>query len=555
MSNKKSNILSTFTSGTGVSENDITPVGIDLYHKAGVAGEIDSSMFIGSGIIMSGTTETYEEMVNFSVSPGYIYFGDREYYLFNNKYTQVSIAVPSGNVYVVPLKEIPDGIKPIYVDDLYYLGKEEKIIYGASPIILHTHQANTLQQIGVPYDTIISSKYGISGQMGYRINYESNPSGEIISGEVSNYPWYFSPIERFAKTYEYWRDDNSLISIDNYYYDFNSNSIIINEDVSNQEIAIEFEGTNEPLITGLDLSPLVTYPETSIISLSSSENFEEEIPGSINLHITKKRLRNETITIIAEVLSSAGNRLPNTNVDFYIERPDLEIAGEVPVPLIGHRVIYNNDFCIDRIEAPEAEIREAGLLVSNTRRINGEAYLPGVGFLTDIDYVDDNENIVGYSFSKKTDDMGFSHILYHVPSGIVSTTDISIKAIAGSVSKSEKVVLLSDNTINHYVTSDYNRDIWSLNSGTINDNTLTIPLLSGCISPSSIEVMPADVFCSLMGTDNNIDMMYPTNFNITNNVPYVDFTTYISGVPFVVKYPMGISNMKLDGRIKYERIY
>lgn len=550
-----------FASGTGVGNNDAIPVGVSLYQQSSTEDEVDETMLVGSGLVLSGITEAYEERVDFYSAPGYIYLGDREFYMYSEKITQVSNAIESGTVLTIPLKDFPDGPRPVYFDDIYKPGEEELITYGPAPIVVRKHPSGILSNLQVPYDQIINSRTGISGQVGYRMEYNTNRSGTVISGEVADFPWYVSPLNRFSKCYEQWRNDD-IISPEFYEYDFATNAILIHPSGNvfssgeiNSEYVTEFEGANEPFMTGLDLSPLVTYPELSIICLSPDEDSKTEEVGSVRMYTAKTRVSNETVTIATEVKSKTGNRMADTTVDLYIERPDMESDIDIPSPLEGEPLYYGPHHSYDKVKLPSAGITEAGSVISTDHRIEGEAYIRAVGYLSGIPESEESIQTVGYHLQATTDDMGVSHIYYVAPSGgVTSTIDLRIRAVAGEVETDSDISLLSSDDEYDIGSEQYGYKEWRYVSGILpQDGLAFIPIISGCVSPSSVTACKADDFSVSVSSGIDPTMALAIEFRNISEHPYVGFNIYQSGIPLVVSYPMNINATKMDGRGIYGR--
>lgn len=558
-----------FLSGTGVGESDAVPVGVSLYKQVASEENIDETMLVGSGIVLSGLVEAYEEKVNFNTVPGYVYLGDREFYMFGDKITQVTKGElsgivedgTSGIVLALRLKEFPDGVRPIYFEDIQSPGEEEEISYGASPIIVRMYPSGTLHDIGVPYDYAISSEEGINGVLGYRMRYDLDPSGTVVSGEVADFPWYMTPLSRFGKMYDPWRND-SLIPPDLYEYDFLTNSILIHpsgESFSsgqlNGEYVVEFEGKNEPFETGLDLSPLTTFPELAIVCLSpTGDNVTEEV-GSLKLYTTKTRVKNERVTIVVEARSKTGNRLGDTDVDFYIERPNMTAGVTLPAILDGKPLYYGPYHAFDEITLPSADIIEDGAIIASDHRIDGKAYLRASGFLSGVPTNGEDLQEVGYRVSAKTDSMGFAHIVYTTPSGgVFSTQDIQIRAKAGDIETITGISLLSEAEDLLLGTDQYEYNTILYVSGIVPMGGLAmVPVISGCVSPSSMTACRVDDFVTTLASDLVPTMAQALSFEVIAGEPYVGFNLYESGVPLVVNYPMHINTTKLDGRSVYGR--
>ena len=548
-----------FISGTGVGDSDLAPAGISLYELGTGEEQYESLMFIGSGIVVSGEVDTYEERVDFSVIPGYFYIGDREFYAYNEKLTQVSHSVQSGEYNVISLMEFPDGPRPSYLDNVLYASSDTvDKDYGPSPIILIAISSGTLEDQDVPLDTVISSKTGINGYRGYRMDYTTNPSGTVISGEIDSYPAYFSPLQRFSKCYEYWREDN-VISPDEYEYDFSSNSIVIHRSgYVDSEFIIEFEGTNEPFTTGLDLSPLVSYPEDSMICLSLSDSVEES-PGSIQIYTSKKRMYNETTTIAMEVKSSTGNRLDGVELDIWLKRSDMTSVG-TSLYREATPLLYESGYVYDSIEMDtgipqQSPVYENELMVANDHRVDGKCWVRGVGYLTVSESYQSDESLngPGYHVTAVTDSMGFAHIQYVAPSGEISTVDLEIEVSAAGITSSEDITLLSKLPEVYNFVEKYYAYEHIFTSGIVNiSGSVDIDVPLRCSSPSSMELYYASDYLASLYSGADPTVYYPSSFIYNEgSLPSVRFSSVEATDIFIVKYLKDINITKLDGRNSY----
>jgi len=552
-------ISNLFTSGTGVGDDDLAPDGVSLYERGSASTQYESLMFLGSGIVLSGDVEEYEERVDFSVVPGYFYLGDREFYAYNEKLTQVSHPVPSGEYNVIELQQFPDGPKPSYLDRILYLSDDvEDKRYGPSPILLSSLASGSLESLDVPLDTVISSTSGVCGGLGYRVDYSYHVSGEVISGEVDNYPGHFSPLQRFSKCYEYWREDDQ-VSPAEYEYDFKTNSVIIHKSGElTDEYIVEFEGTNEPFSSGLDLSTLVSYPENSIICLSTSETVSGEV-GSVQVYTSKKRMYNETVTVSIEVKSINENRLGNIDLDIWLKRKDMTSTG-TDLYREGEPLLYESGYVYDSLEIDtglpqQASVYENELYVSSDHRIGGGCWVRGAGYLiVPGDYQSDTPmSGPGYHVTAVTDDVGFAHVQYIAPSGTLSTIELELEVTAGGVVGSADITLMSELGDVKAFVEDYYLYGYTYTSGeVVSSGDIDIPVPTDCVSPSSMELYYASDYLLDMYDGNDTTAYKPASFIYTEGMaPYVRFESVSPTDAFVIKYPKNVDVTKLDGRNSY----
>ena len=150
----------------------------------------------------------------------------------------------------------------------------------------------------------------------------------VISGEPGDYPGYVSPLNNYEKCYENWFTTN-MLGEHEYFYDIETNSIVFSgtpEDLCKMEVAIHWEGANEPFpISDVNLNPVETLPENGIVCLGPDGLSSEPIT---DIQITSDRstlLGGEYAEIVAVCRSSSGNRIANAKVKCLVDFFDINV--------------------------------------------------------------------------------------------------------------------------------------------------------------------------------------------------------------------------------------
>jgi hypothetical protein len=212
---------------------------------------------------------------------------------------------------------------------------------------------------------------------------------------------------------------------------------------------------------------------------------------------------------------------------------------------------------IDNSLPVQAEVFEDKLFIANSHRIDKECYVRAAGYLTVPEsYRHENENYgPSYHVRTVTDSIGFAHVHYHAPSGVVGSVDISIDIIpsgaVGSVVVSTDITLLSKTREAYYFADEYYFYGYLLDSGEVKTSgevDITVP--SGCVSPSSIELYYIGEFTNSLYDGTDLDPIHPVAFS-SGEPPYVGFEVSDNSAPYMIKYPKDINSTKLDGRNSY----
>ena len=430
----------------------------------------------------------------------------------------------------------------------------------------------------MPPNFPISSEFGINKVIGYTSG-EPDFAGEmtVYSGEIDNWPWYNSPITRFAKTYEYWRDMDYILPIDSYIYDFEYNKIIFMDDTNvsiTGDYIIEYETMNEPFPVGIDFNPLELYPEDLMVCIVCDENIIEEIPKKVTTYASDSNVRDSIVYIGAEVMTEEDNRMESADMLFYINRLNMAATGSEQdnfIPGSGEVVNISDDIAYDYVLIASGDIIENEYVIANGHRINDHAMIRSSGYLKYI-----SGNIPGaYYISGITDDTGFEYISYVAPTVVKTSIDVSILAIAdGLASGNISISLIPDVTESVYAME--NMEISETEVGVVSDweanpdpltvicHDTTYPLFeagtthivvpSGCLSPTSIQLYNAVDYMVGMYSGSIPEFLAPHAFYtsnsqllaVFNNSGNINDTTDV-----IINYIPDLYIAKLDGRVRY----
>lgn len=603
---KKLNIYKEFTFGVGTGEHDLLVTGIS--NREEYQG-IDIDGILGSGEIRETIRNQgdYSQHMSFSITPGYFYVGDRECYAYGRKCTQITHPVyssgsidnpyPSGIMYLA-LTEVPDGMISYALPGIDNPGGKPDTSGGAAPINVSRFEPGVLSAHTPLYDTIIYHDTGVSSLPGYR---EIPETGEFIEGDDPTWPAYCSPLSRFTVFNSYWRENDPMLPPDQYIYDFEYNAIILYDSGTlDHEYIIEFEGLNEPFdITELNISPLESWPENSILCLTLDDTntaFTEE-PYEIVIHTSKTIVQDETIPIFIEVRSITGNRLEGEDIRIRIVRPEIAIHPQQWSS--GNAHYYEGSpyavcssgnisgVIIDAVQFPSGVIYEGNVCIANEHRINNAAYVRSAGYLcypynSDIYLSGSIPEEAGYELVVTTDVNGIGTVWYHAPYTISSSFNIIIRAEIPSNSGiiEELPIALISNTeevcyslpVNDFWTDRYIREHFSISG----EYCVRLPL--DCISPSSAGVISIRDYCQALYSGVTPPYIYPSalfsgcvetsgelflsgDTEYTYSLPWTEHYRYIdvvysdftpsSGEPIVVHYPVNKATTRGDSRDTY----
>jgi len=579
---KVTTIASSFRSGTGVGNRELSPArviaGTSL--SSGAEGDYDTSMLLGNdpGAVESGTVSgeleygSYSESILMHVYPGYFYYGDREFYAFGEKVSLLVSGEPSGDSTVLTLSEFPDGGWDYYDDDADHL-------FGlGTPIIVHKYTSGTVSSLGIPFDTPISSETGINNHLGYRTTQEWQPpaSGEVsgeyvdvvVSGELTGeVPWWFSPLSRFAKTYEYWRDDGVTLSPDQYTYNFEQNTLtLLFSGTPGDEYMVEFEGMNEPFPATVNLSPLMTYPRDSVLCLSPESDIQEN-PYRLVLYTNRRLANNDIIPVHAEVYSRGGNLLSGQVVTFTLSRPTLEIGDTVVTDFTTEPVYNSGALAYDRItDIPSGTVTEQGVIIDLYN--SGETVIRSAGLLDTTanweNYIRGDEysgEVGSYVFTDITGDTGVASVLYCSPGLVQREVSVLLSATCSGITDTIDISVIPSLSGDVYYDEGQYKDVTEVItlSGMIHDaGDYLFPVPIDCAAPSSIRFATMPIYLEEVYTTGGSGTVYVqdnlvhSGETLLTRAP-VDVIT-MSGDPLMVFYSKDIRVSKFNNMFTYAEV-
>ena len=562
---RKLDVYKEFTFGTGTGEDDLRIIGMQPREDY---SDIDTEGLLGSGEIVEEIKGNvgYLQNTNLMITPGYFYVGDRECYAYSKKFTQMSKPTvcsgeigdpyPVGTRYI-PLMEVPFGISEFTLPDEVNLCGTKVPNTGVSPLNISRFAPGVLTAREALWDTVIEHDSGVNQVLGYR----ARPIIGVLTvlpGEDAQWPMHYSPLSRYTVLPSYWRPNEPMLLQNLFYYDFEYNSIVLYDSGTvDSEYLIEFEGQNEPFkIKEIDLSPLESWPESSILCLSTDKSntvFKED-PYAVVLHLPKTSVRKEQHAIAAEVRSIKGNRLEGERVRFRIVRKDVALMRTQLEDLDGF--VPGSPYCIlsegllsgvviDRVEFPSGEIYEGDVLITDAYRIDGQAYVRSAGFLCNPQGALPIDSGIlpecgNYELEAVTDRNGIALVVYTSPLTVSSSFDIEVQAEVLNVSgvaSAASMTLLSEEEDMLYALPLNNlwREVQA--SGEVNlSGGFVVRLPVDCIAPSSAKVVTLRAYMGALFDGSDIPFEYPdridsgcvVNSGETILVDYLNITGEIS---------------------------
>lgn len=550
-----------FTTGTGsglrecgvygiVSSDDIRTGGSSSYI---ISELIDKTKTAGESISQSSGDAfgKYSEQMSVGIYPGSFYLRDRRFYVFNEKISFVTKPDPilddTENIigYEIKLPDYPDGgyfSYPTNVDQPFAIG---------SPVVVYRFSSGELTGEGIPLDRMISSKHGLQGVNGYRLETVSGEvSGEIvvyervIEGESETLPVIFSPLSQFTDLYVPWRADSTVVDPTTYYYDFEKNAIVFIDYSGsvNDEFLVCFERNNEPFIPPINLSPKVRIPRDGIVCISAENNDMQvySISASVSQHTP-----GEPATIRAIVLSDRGAPIEGKLVSgelfsvFETESGSLPLSftniGETEYALFqtsGQPLYWSGIYIGGNIATVDsygsgAIIRSPGAIIPYSELpgfISGEVPTSTVG----VDETNDN-GIASFCIIPSSIDVIHTIGVRVTSEGV--TDEVTLKEYPptsrrvryGSDLKGESKLLLIPES-----------DIY------IDDTAVYIPIPREVFTPSDTSFAPVTEFLHniMIISEADVNLYSFSHFAESGGVLYgVTDTTYVSGgVPVIVRY-------------------
>ena len=575
MIKKKLKFSPKFRFGTGVGKNDLVVEKIDTDE---FIGDVYVEGLIGDGELFHEIESKYSYSFDISpyIVPGYFYIGDRECYAFGEKITQFAKPVTENGITYLELLQYPDGMFPRYMDsDAQKEARDNK--RGAAPIIVSKFAAGTLEGINVVFDQPISSENGIDGINGYCDNGLDDVSKtEVIVGDPANWPWYFTPLERYSKCYDYWREDN-VLPLSKFTYDFFNNRIILRgtltQDDLNSEYMIEYEGSNTSFkAPRISMSPLDRIPEDAILCMTTDTNIESEYEGIIEISVPKKQVYSELIPVTIQVKSKDGNRMPGVTCEARLLRSNI-VSTVLPVsePFLQFYRGPGSWEMFDAITVQNGIIYEGSQLLCNSNRISGKAIVRSAGKL----YPQTREVYDAYLGSAVlppngsdvltlvTDENGIAILYYLAPRNTGGSIGVSIRISTGIAESEEMVVLPVDDHSSPYLfdTNPINNTwetVQEVTGETVNTSVFVqIPVT--CISPSSVGICtyPEYVSSAMAGTAPDYSYPIAIHKNRTIGGTVRELVAEYSITPsadnkYMMVYNKSVKDSRLDERNTYE---
>jgi hypothetical protein len=568
MSNIK--ILEDFISGTGTGKYDLKPLDIEIYDNQ---YKIDKTAYIGGSNVEAPFS--YIQNIDLRVVPGFFYIHDREFYLYNEKITQVSKATldQEKGLYKIELKELPNGAGTInfqkYIDN--ELSSRFDDPTGNPPIIVQKYPEGTLSTLNVVFDEKISSRDGLSDGYGY-----IRENGTVKPPSESTFPGLFDPFSRFEKCPDHWYENEHVLKFSDYYYDIKTNSIYLYNGDPNSEYVITFENLNIPLRTRIDLNPLTTEPGNYTLVITPQE--AEQIPAQIKITYSNDTTHSEPIAICISIKDSNNNPIANYEVSVELISDIIKHNGNYIVGTSRKTKTFNSKGPkYDAISVAEGDIVtfiNTNTNISSNNIIRGDFLIPSIGVITDRDLR--NVNLYDFSMqedcpqpfiSKNTDNRGNIFLNYYPPGDFKFDQDISVKVKAGDITNTFIIKLTSKDWHRYNIPGLKQKNIKIVPSTYHYDEILSTliikaPAPESTIFPTTLQAQNKDEF--LMSLYHTVDtypvefISYPSDYSYENDEITLIFTQLGSSTndlqqdSVLIVYNITDRPTKLDGRGQYE---
>lgn len=375
--------IPTFSSGSGRSASDLKSLGVFTVDPL-------------RSEVLSGTT--LEPKLYPMLLPGFFYIRDREFYYYGRKCTEILTAeiAPGFPSPVLALNERPFGMVPY----IQYNGsnRDERLDdHASAPIIIHRH-LKTNMPVNMVVNACIYYDTGYRKVKGYTLDTlgEVEAEASLVTNPYLTAVWPISPLVPYAKCYEYWRDDQTLLRPDTYIYHIDNNTIELLDAVDSDlyYYVIEYEGLNTSFYVNYDINPIAHMPHTSsclVLRTDTVKAQADDTPSAITI-ITAPRYvaRGETMSIQVAITSQHGNRIANTPVTFTLGYADIThgAARELLLDTAVYHTMRADDDTIPwndyyELQLDTEPVQFAGRGWTGTARCNGTAFIPASGGFVD----------------------------------------------------------------------------------------------------------------------------------------------------------------------------
>jgi hypothetical protein len=542
------NILGDFRYGVGCGAKDLRISYKTLARRAG--GETLNNSMLLDEYMATSIYEDTSDPLGIYVIPGYCYIGDREIYVYNDKITEILPVITDETGTYIELTGRPDGIMPMYWDKFDTMYIDEEIEYGYPPLLLYPLSSQTITDLRLYTETIISSTDGISiSDEEYGMGYSYDEYEYLFIGEVDNYPFYFSPLERFAKCPEYWREESiAPLNYNTYEYDLLTNRVYINVNPNSEYIMLNYEGKNEPFQIDMSLSFLRNLPENFIVTLETNTDTGEET-DRINIYCNTV-YSTGTMDIVIELLSTTGNRLIGKEAFISLKRKDIRTIVD-SVDYTSEAYLYNSDYCIDIINMDPVELWENDTYISSDHRIDGNIYISGVGYLKD---QDDN---VGNNFILNSDNNGIIRINYIPPVNLFNV-DLELQVTSDEISEAYYFNIRSNDTVPVYSNS-IKKDTWKyeyvqcIHTSTTSNVKIIAPVDAISMGDILLNMFITSLSSQINSQNINDNLLYPIGVEISGDNIICEYDLlYITNGIYFIKYLTSSDTIKGDGSRNYE---
>jgi len=439
--------------------------------------------------------EDKRNILDFELNPGHYYIGDKEYYLFSEKVTDLVYTTNKD----IPLKGFPNGYAPINLwgpfneDQFCGTFKDELLVQNKTMTSLYLNESSDYYESGFSLETLCYPlKYNPYRPISELYSYWNKPSSSDESGlwESGIWPLPFHPLDF---DYNLW--DNKL--------ELNTNS------VTPGFYIVEYENTTLKTLTGSSFNPVTALVEEGLLVLSSEK--EDNVIDYIKILQTNNQIAFNKFTIIFEAYNFVKNKIINKYVDVSLKRNFYDGNGELLETQIDLYNGFYNKFIINSISSSEREIVENNLVVGTIPAFQNYFVVKNEGLIS-------NEINDNYGFSTKVfiNENGLGIIYFQIPSIEAKETEVEINILEDE-SVIRKLNINNLNTIkkkSKLLTAGQKYNYISLLLK--NDENGSYISSTEINNPSEIEIYSNKSFI------NNLLSSVPLRKNTINDITFID---------------------------------
>lgn len=356
--------------------------------------------------------EDKRNILDFELNPGHYYIGDKEYYLFSEKVTDVIYTTSKD----IPLKGFPNGYAPInlwgpFTEDVFCgTFKDELLVQNKTMTSLYLNESSDYYESGFSLATLCYPlKYNPYRPISELYSYWNKPTVGDESGlwESGIWPMPYNPLD-----YDYDLWDNKL--------QLNTNEITPGFYIA------EYENTTLKTLTGSSFNPVTSLVEEGLLVLSSEK--EDNKIDYIKILQTNNQVAFNKFTIIFEAYNFVKNKIINKYVDVSLKRNFYDGNGELLETQIDLYNEYYNKFIINSISSSEREIVENDIVIGTIPAFQNYFVVKNEGSIS-------NNLIDNYEFSTKVfiNENGLGIIYFQIPSIAAKEVEVELNLLENDV--------------------------------------------------------------------------------------------------------------------------